>query len=319
METYPKSVRQMGVPERGVRIYLEEYAYTYVHSLQAPEPDGVRVGVFYGRKLMQDGIPCYYVFGAIETEGAWNGEQIRFGQGVWNQIRQMREEYFPAMDVCGWFVRAKENYVPPLVNLQNIQDVFFAETGELLYLDTGEEVSFLVQRGRKLYSCGGFFIFFQRNIAMQEYLLREQSRIAEEQIRKRVQVEAAAPLRQSEKQPIVESKMTEPAAAWSKQEQDAERIPVWSKQNEEPILSRGWTPAQSAERKVRATEPQSEEHSEPPLSVWKRRAVAVGLLLALAAGILFYGHPERVAQVQSVFAELTGESAAETESSAAFP
>lgn len=160
METYPKSVRQMGVPERGVRIYLEEYAYTYVHNLQAPEPDGVRVGVFYGRKLMQDGIPCYYVFGAIETEGAWNGEQIRFGQGVWNQIRQMREEYFPAMDVCGWFVRAKENYVPPLVNLQNIQDVFFAETGELLYLDTGEEVSFLVQRGGKLYSCGGFFYFF---------------------------------------------------------------------------------------------------------------------------------------------------------------
>ena len=174
METYPKSVRQMGVPERGVRIYLEEYAYTYVHNLQAPEPDGVRVGVFYGRKLMQDGIPCYYVFGAIETEGAWNGEQIRFGQGVWNQIRQMREEYCPAMDVCGWFVRAKEEYVPPLVNLQNIQDVFFAETGELLYLDTGEEVSFLVQRGGKLYSCGGFFIFFQRNIAMQEYLLREE-------------------------------------------------------------------------------------------------------------------------------------------------
>ena len=58
---------------------------------------------------------------------------------------------------------------------------------------------------------------------------------------------------------------------------------------------------------------------EPPLAVWKRRAVAVGLLLALAAGILFYGHPERVAQVQSVFAELAGGRAAETDSSEAFP
>ena len=302
METYPKSVRQMGVPERGVRIYLEEYAYTYIHSLQAPEPDGVHVGVFYGRKLMQDGIPCYYVFGAIETEGAWNGEQIRFGQGVWNQIRQMREEYFPAMDVCGWFVRAKENYVPPLVNLQNIQDVFFAETGELLYLDTGEEVSFLVQRGGKLYSCGGFFIFFQRNIAMQEYLLREQSRIAEEQIRKRVQVEAAAPLQLDEKQSVPEQKTAGPA-------------PVWSKQSGEPAHSGVWTSIQSAERQAGTDEP----HQEQSLSVWKRRAVAVGLLLALAAGILFYGHPERMAQVQSVFAELTGEGASEAESSAAFP
>lgn len=282
METYPKSVRQMGVPERGVRIYLEEYAYTYIHNLQAPEPDGVRVGVFYGRKLMQDGIPCYYVFGAIETEGAWNGEQIRFGQGVWNQIRQMREEYFPAMDVCGWFVRAKENYVPPLSNLQNIQDVFFAETGELLYLDTGEEVSFLVQRGGKLYSCGGFFIFFQRNIAMQEYLLREESRIAEEQIRKRVQVEAAVSMHPPENQAAPEQR---------KEQSEKEGQPHMAEQPEQ----------------------------EPSLAVWKRRAVAVGLLLALAAGILFYGHPERVAQVQSVFAELAGGTAAETESCEAFP
>ena len=304
METYPKSVRQMGVPERGVRIYLEEYAYTYVHNLQAPEPDGVRVGVFYGRKLMQDGIPCYYVFGAIETEGAWNGEQIRFGQGVWNQIRQMREEYFPAMDVCGWFVRAKENYVPPLVNLQNIQDVFFAETGELLYLDTGEEVSFLVQRGGKLYSCGGFFIFFQRNIAMQEYLLREESRIAEEQIRKRVPVEAAASMYPPENQVAPEQRREQPT-------------PAWPKQSAEPVFSRGWTSKQSEKQGQIRMEEKPEQ--EPPLAVWKRRAVAVGLLLALAAGILFYGHPERVAQVQSVFAELAGGTAAETDSSEAFP
>ena len=49
------------------------------------------------------------------------------------------------------------------------------------------------------------------------------------------------------------------------------------------------------------------------------KKIIISMFLIMAAGILFYGHPERVAQVQSVFAELAGGTAAETESSEAFP
>ena len=172
----PRSVRQIGSPERSCRVYLEDYADTYIRRIPADGPQGVHAGALYGRKMVQDGLQCYYIFGAVETEPVWEDARLRFGQKAWKKIEQMRQNYFPTMDVCGWFVRTEEDFMPDTEQLQRVQDTFFAETGEILYTVAGEEGTFFRKGQSLLYPLQGYYVFYQNNTAMQEYLAQTGSR-----------------------------------------------------------------------------------------------------------------------------------------------
>lgn len=256
----PRSVRQIGSPERSCRVYLEDYADTYIRRIPADGPQGVHAGALYGRKMVQDGLQCYYIFGAVETEPVWEDARLRFGQKAWKKIEQMRQNYFPTMDVCGWFVRTEEDFMPDTEQLQRVQDTFFAETGEILYTVAGEEGTFFRKGQSLLYPLQGYYVFYQNNTAMQEYLAqtgsRQKSGVRLESLRER---------------------------------------PPQKTQNQTPQEA-AKPAAQSAQ-----SSPGSEEETASA-GIWQRRFAAAALFVLLAAGIVFYGHPDRAQALQKLLA-----------------
>lgn len=308
---YPRSVRQMGEPERSCRVYLEEYAESYIRKIPAAGPDGIHAGALFGKKMLQDGLPCYYIFGAIEARPVWEEGRLRFGQPAWRQIEQMKQEYFPGMEICGWFVRAETAFMPEIESLQGVQNTYFAEVGELLLTVSKETERFYRKGESLLYPLQGYYVFYQQNTAMQEYLTGEvkSSQIPDTGSRERESSE----------------KMPGAVAAGAVGEAKSGSL-----SGQEGIISRGWLmkpgrvirpgggrsggAVRSGEKgipgKSSGTQEKAPMAGDPPASggapllpEWQRRVVAVVLFLVLAAGVIFYGRPDRVDDLQEMISQ----------------
>ncbi len=62
----PKNIRQMAEKEERVRVYLEDYAYTFIHKLNCE--GRVRTGVLLGSRAIVENKRCWFVKGAVELE-----------------------------------------------------------------------------------------------------------------------------------------------------------------------------------------------------------------------------------------------------------
>lgn len=60
----PKNIRQMAEKEERVRVYLEDYAYTFIHKLACTSR--VRTGVLLGSRMIAENKRCWFVKGAVE-------------------------------------------------------------------------------------------------------------------------------------------------------------------------------------------------------------------------------------------------------------
>ena len=152
--------------------------------------------------------------------------------------------------------------MPGQEQLQRVQDTYFAETGEVLFTVGGEEGRFFRKGQSLLYPLQGYYVFYQANTAMQEYMT----------------MGAQGGMNAVRLQKVV-------PAAESGRTQKAEET------------SAGTPPEPQPRPRERKPEP------EPAAGGWQRRVVAAVLFVLLAAGIAFYGEPERARALQQQIAD----------------
>ncbi len=70
----PKNIRQMAEKEERVRVYLEDYAYTFIHKLNCE--GRVRTGVLLGSRAIVENKRCWFVKGAVELEDIPDNEDV---------------------------------------------------------------------------------------------------------------------------------------------------------------------------------------------------------------------------------------------------
>lgn len=64
----PKNVRQIGEPDSRFRVYMEDFAYTYLQKNGNYRPEQVKVCVLYGEEKEKDGQPVLFVQSAARLE-----------------------------------------------------------------------------------------------------------------------------------------------------------------------------------------------------------------------------------------------------------
>ena len=64
----PKNVRQIGEPDSRFRVYMEDFAYTYLQKNGYYRPEQVKVCVLYGEEKEKDGQPVLFVQSAARLE-----------------------------------------------------------------------------------------------------------------------------------------------------------------------------------------------------------------------------------------------------------
>lgn len=168
----PKNIRQMGDRDDLYQIYLEDYAYTYIRKLRLKD-GGPRVGVLVGKTEIIAGNSCQFIYGALDVkEIKIENGIISFPEDAWKKLHSEIQAFFSDYELCGWYVKGSENQVPELLKLQQAHAANFPDAGMLLFLGQEEEYSFWTGTGQNLFPVQGYYVFYERNEAMQDYMVR---------------------------------------------------------------------------------------------------------------------------------------------------
>lgn len=179
----PRNIRQIGETEDNVRVYLEDYAYTFIRKLDVRRES--RAGILLGSREMAEGKQCFFLRGAVELEGLIGEDGIHFSEETWKAAETEISSYFSDCSICGWFIRAKEDTSPDRNLLKKVHEQVFAEEDCLMYLREDENDCFWLGEGGSIRKLKGYCVYYERNFQMQNYMLSCRERPAGETVNDR--------------------------------------------------------------------------------------------------------------------------------------
>lgn len=162
----PKNVKQVGEVKRERKLYIEDYVMTYLGQLEK-NMEETKTAVFLGEKRIQK--DCHYLF----ISGILESEDEQFGQEQREKIEEEKNKYFPDLQEIGWFLSVPGQKLEMSAKLEQLHRNLFPEDDTVLFLRDAveqEEMLFLMEEGR-LHEQSGYYIYYEQNMGMQEYLM----------------------------------------------------------------------------------------------------------------------------------------------------
>ena len=180
----PKNIKQIGEVSSDKKIYIEDYAFTYINSIAYNNPSDSQAGVLLGENQTDGEEKSVFIKGIIKAKLGTEVEEkgVYFNESVWNGIYSDVEKYFPDLSVVGWFAAIPEVTPERMMKLKKIHLDNFAGTMKTFYLiDTVEkEENFYLYENGELKKQKGYVCFYERNYEMQEYMLERRERKSSE-------------------------------------------------------------------------------------------------------------------------------------------
>ncbi len=171
--TFPRNFRQIGTPEGEKHIFIEDYVYTYLHPAFLGMNER-RVCILVGRTETHGKNTNIYVNGAFELpEIAYCGTAPFFQEKIRTEICTLIKRYFDGSTLLGWFYDEKGTAPCLTPELERILKNFFGGNNRLLLLSDSlekEETLYIYEEGA-VHKKEGYYIYYERNQAMQEYMI----------------------------------------------------------------------------------------------------------------------------------------------------
>lgn len=179
----PKNIRQVGSPRGRHKIYIEDYVYTYLHTMAQKKESCA--AVFLGRSQIIKDIRYTFVNGAVECGAAvFQWDNICLDDSFWEYIYKEEKRYFPETQIVGWFLGKTGQAMEISAVVEAAHRKYFAGRDKILMLMDvleDEEIFFVYEQGY-LQRREGYYIYYEKNLAMQEYMIskKEEERRLEE-------------------------------------------------------------------------------------------------------------------------------------------
>lgn len=170
----PKNIRQVGSPRGRHKIYIEDYVYTYLKAA-AQKRESCAV-VFLGKSQVVKEIRYTFVSGAVECgPGVFQWDSICLDENFWSHIEGEKQRYFPEKEIVGWFLgkTGQAMELAPVVEAAH-RKYFPGRDKILMLMDIleQEEVFFIYDQGY-LQKREGYYIYYEKNLPMQEYMVQK--------------------------------------------------------------------------------------------------------------------------------------------------
>ncbi len=165
----PRNIRQMGEKEEEMRVYLEDYVYTFIHKMETGT--GTRAGILLGSKETAEGKQCFFISGAVELEGLIGENGVCFSEETWKTVEDEIAAYFSDCSICGWFVCGNEDAFPDKEMLKRVHQQVFSGENCLMYWREEENDGFWLEKEKKMHRLSGYYVYYERNFQMQNYML----------------------------------------------------------------------------------------------------------------------------------------------------
>lgn len=178
----PKNIRQVGTPQGNRKIYVEDYVITYLNQLAKPGNTYARGAILLGEYKQSEGQGVLFISGAIEAQNVeFDMEETEFSNEIWSKIYAEVKRFFPDLEVVGWFLSrmgftTQVNEKITKMHLDN-----FPGRDKVLYMidSLEEEDAWYFYENNALKKQSGYYIYYTRNDAMQNYMMTQTSHMVE--------------------------------------------------------------------------------------------------------------------------------------------
>ena len=207
----PNNRRQIGNPAQAEpEVFIEDYAFSFAKSLSERDYTGCMVGVLVGEYVEGMQGDKILIRGVLEAKDVLHHDAVCFTEGAWAGIYRDIREFFPTMQIVGWFLGGPGFLLEDTDRQKKIQeDNFGGGDKVLLKMDSIEkEQKFYFYREGEMQELPGYYVYYERNKEMQSYMAETGNSLQEEKSREIVIREE--PVKYAEQRvPVKEEKKTE--------------------------------------------------------------------------------------------------------------
>jgi LysM repeat protein/proteasome lid subunit RPN8/RPN11 len=172
---FPSNVKQIGSIDEDIKIYVEDFAYTYICQYARAEAYKEKLAVLVGQYTKLEGKNVVLISGIIQGKYTANagGNEV-FTEETWEYIQTRKERYFKDFEIVGWLHTQPGNgtYVPEEDKVFHKEN--FSKAYQVLFvMDCTERMDafFVSDPKLGLRELAGYFIYYDKNENMQEYML----------------------------------------------------------------------------------------------------------------------------------------------------
>ena len=169
----PKNIRQIGLISEEHKIYIEDYAYTFLGRIASERPMKGKLAVLLGQSNWSEGTSYIFVRCALQVQEEVSPEHISFTDEIWLKINEQIEEFFQGQEIVVWFFSAPEIAMEVTDIIYRTHMNSFGGNDKVLFLmepQEREEAFFRYENGRMARQMG-YYIYYEKNPMMQEYMI----------------------------------------------------------------------------------------------------------------------------------------------------
>ncbi len=172
----PKNKRKVGIVPEDMKVYMEDYVFTYLRGDFKNQ-----AAILTGKSIYRDGVFYIYIMGAIECPSlSWGKEELEITKRAWNYIYQELKGSFEKQEIVGWYIPLpKESGTTEFNKIARIQERDFSGADMVFFCqnEVESEESFYVRRDNKLLKLPGYYIYYERNPQMREYIMMKKEEL----------------------------------------------------------------------------------------------------------------------------------------------
>ncbi len=169
----PKNIRQIGEISAAHKIYMEDYAHTFLARI-AEQWSGAKIGLLLGKTNWIENVTYIFIKSALQIENMEvSPEHIAFTDEIWQQAEEKIDKYFPEQEIVGWFFILQECSMELTDVLYRTHLNYFGGNDKLLYMmePLEREEAFFQYENSCMSRQKGFYIYYDKNKPMQEYMI----------------------------------------------------------------------------------------------------------------------------------------------------
>ena len=169
----PRNIRQIGDVDDHFKIYIEDYAFHYLDR-SADEVSNGKIALLLGRTNWAEGVTYIFIKSAFCLTGIEvDANHIPFDEKVFRQADDVMKEHFPQQEIVGWFFTAPEYSMEITDAMVRAHLNYFGGNDKVFFMMEpidGEEAFFRYDNG-KMCRQKGYYLYYERNDAMQEFMI----------------------------------------------------------------------------------------------------------------------------------------------------
>lgn len=170
----PNNIRQIGEIKGHQKIYIEDYAYTFLKKISRNLEEGGKAAILFGKYHWSEGCSYLFVTSALKIKDLEvTQEHLALTDKVWSQVYEEGRKYFPEQEIVGWFVSLPGfNMQINEVLLKTHLNHFAGQDKTLFVMEPGEwEEAFFIYENNQLVRQPGYYIYYEKNNMMQNYMI----------------------------------------------------------------------------------------------------------------------------------------------------